>query len=182
MVNGTVTQVTADDLSGLTVIAKYAFYQKERLQSVVLPSGITKIGQGAFEDCDILASVNLPNTVTVIAQTAFRNSRAIQWGDLVLPPNITALTAEVFRNCRLMTSIDVPSGVTTIGQQALSGCQGLTSITLRNPTQVVNLANTNALNNTNNCPIYVPSDLVESYKIETNWATYASRIFAIPTP
>jgi len=37
-----------------------------------------------------------------------------------------------------------------------------------------------ALENTNNCPIYVPSASVNAYKTATNWSTYASRIQAIP--
>ena len=40
--------------------------------------------------------------------------------------------------------------------------------------------NTNALENTNNCPIYVPANLVNTYKSDNNWKTYASRIQAIP--
>jgi len=34
--------------------------------------------------------------------------------------------------------------------------------------------------NTNNCPIYVPSESVETYKAASGWSSYASRIQAIP--
>ena len=33
-----------------------------------------------------------------------------------------------------------------------------------------------ALTNGNNCPIYVPDDAVDTYKMATNWSAYASRI------
>jgi hypothetical protein len=33
--------------------------------------------------------------------------------------------------------------------------------------------------NTNNCPIYVPSASVETYKAATNWSSLESRIQAI---
>ena len=36
-------------------------------------------------------------------------------------------------------------------------------------------------NDTNDCPIYVPSESVEAYKAATNWSYYASRIQAIST-
>jgi hypothetical protein len=35
-------------------------------------------------------------------------------------------------------------------------------------------------NYTNNCPIYVPSASVETYKSASGWSGYASRIQAIP--
>jgi hypothetical protein len=36
-----------------------------------------------------------------------------------------------------------------------------------------------AFNDTNNCPIYVPSESVETYKAASNWSSYASRIQSI---
>jgi hypothetical protein len=36
-----------------------------------------------------------------------------------------------------------------------------------------------AFDNTNNCPIYVPSQSIDTYKSATNWSTYADRIQAI---
>jgi len=38
-----------------------------------------------------------------------------------------------------------------------------------------------AFNDTNNCPIYVPSESVEAYKSASGWSNYASRIQPIPT-
>jgi hypothetical protein len=35
------------------------------------------------------------------------------------------------------------------------------------------------LNNTNNCPIYVPDAAVEAYKTATNWSQYSDRIYPI---
>jgi len=42
------------------------------------------------------------------------------------------------------------------------------------------LANVNAFNSTNDCPIYVPSESVEVYKAADNWSSLSSRIQAIP--
>jgi hypothetical protein len=38
----------------------------------------------------------------------------------------------------------------------------------------------NAFDSTNNCPIYVPAESVNTYKSATNWSTYADRIQAMP--
>jgi hypothetical protein len=58
-------------------------------------------------------------------------------------------------------------------------CSGLTSIIV-NATTPPKLSNSNAFNNTNDCPIYVPSGSVNTYKSASGWSTYASRIQAIP--
>ena len=50
--------------------------------------------------------------------------------------------------------------------------------TLLYPTTPPTLSS-NALDYTNNCPIYVPSASVNAYKSANNWSTYASRIQAI---
>ena len=36
------------------------------------------------------------------------------------------------------------------------------------------------LDNTNDCPIYVPAGSVETYKAASGWSEYANRIQAIP--
>lgn len=33
----------------------------------------------------------------------------------------------------------------------------------------------NALYNTNDCPVYVPDELVETYKADSNWSQYSTR-------
>jgi hypothetical protein len=42
------------------------------------------------------------------------------------------------------------------------------------------LINANAFSDTNNCPIYVPSGSVDTYKAADEWSNVASRIQAIP--
>ena len=59
--------------------------------------------------------------------------------------------------------------VTQTGFAGLNNSQIETMI-IRN-SNVTSLANVAHLTNTLNCTIYVPSDLIESYKIATNWST-----------
>ena len=72
--------------------------------------------------------------------------------------------------------------MSTVGASAFYGCTALASLTLRN-TEVVTLAGATAFTNTPIASgtgyIYVPSDLVDSYKAATNWSTYADQIIAI---
>jgi hypothetical protein len=43
------------------------------------------------------------------------------------------------------------------------------------------LANSNALSNTNDCPIFVPFASVNAYKTAENWSVYADRIQGLPS-
>ena len=112
----------------------------------------TIIGNSAFSGCTNLTSVTIPNSVTSIGGGAFRE-------------------------CTGLTSVTIPNSVTSIVFGAFRYCSGLTSIVIEATTPPA-LGNS-AFNDTNNCPIYVPSESVETYKAASKWSTYASRIQAI---
>ena len=86
---------------------------------------------------------------------------------------ITSFGSNVFDGCTRLSSITIGSGITSIGDYALRDCSGLTRITV-NATTPPTLGS-NALDNTNNCPIYVPCESVASYKLA--WSNYSSRIY-----
>lgn len=147
--------ITLDIPSGTTTIGDYAFYGCDMLTNITIPDSVTTIGKYAFAFCSVLTSINIPSGVTNISQYTFRS-------------------------CSSLTSITIPSGVTSIGTQAFSGCTGLISITVEATTPPT-VSSANAFNNTNDCPIYVPAESVETFKTANNWSSLASRIQAIPT-
>ena len=121
--------------------------------SVEIPNSVVAIGNETFVKCSNLTSVNLPNSVIRINDVSFKS-------------------------CTNLTSITIPSTINYIGTYAFYWCTGLTSVTIQATTPPT-LANTNAFNNTNNCPIYVPAESVDAYKTATNWSSLADRITAI---
>ena len=132
-----------------------AFYGLKNMTSCRLPNNIDKIPSRCFYDCFSLTSITIPYSVTEISYDAFNS-------------------------CSKLKNISIPSNVTSIGNRALRNCSGLTSITVEATTPPT-LAVYNVFDGTNNCPIYVPAQSVDTYKSATNWSTYASRIQAIPT-
>lgn len=127
--------------------------------SITIPNGTTRIRQELFIECADLASVNFPNTLTEIANDAFHY-------------------------CTSLTSITIPSSVTFIGYGAFASCTGLASITveaLSPPTLQPDSSSTTTFDNTNDCPIYVPTERVDVYKQANGWTKYASRIQAMPS-
>lgn len=84
-----------------------------------------------------------------------------------------------FFACTKLTSVTIPNSVTSIENYAFYGCSSLTSITVEATTPPT-IDDSGVFTSTNDCPIYVPAESVDTYKSATNWSSYASRIQAIP--
>lgn len=162
----------------VTSIGFEAFRDCTSLSSIEIPNNITSIGYGAFNNCTSLTSIEIPNNVTSIGLEAFGNCTSLT--SCTISSGITSIGMSTFRYCTSLTSINIPESVIDIGQSAFYYCSSLSSITV-NSTTPPTLTGTDALENTNNCPIYVPSGSVSKYKSATYWSEYASRIQAIPT-
>ena len=92
---------------------------------------------------------------------------------------VTSIGQWSFLGCSNMTACTIGSGVTSIGQYAFYNCSSLVGVTI-NRTSPPSLGNY-AFNGTGNCPLYVPSGSVSTYKSASGWSNYSSRIQAIPT-
>lgn len=76
-----------------------------------------------------------------------------------------------------LTSIVIPASVKKI-YESLRSCRALTSITFLGTTPPK--ADSYSFEDTNDAPIYVPAESVESYKVAPGFSTFADRIQAIP--
>ena len=65
-VDGSLTEITASDLEGISSISHSAFSNCKNLRKVVLPKNITTIGIYAFDWCTNLESVYLPETPPIL--------------------------------------------------------------------------------------------------------------------
>lgn len=149
---------------------------KSTLVTAEIGNCVTSIGHNAFANCSGLTSIDIPNSVTSIGSWAFYNCSGLT--SIGIPSGVTSIDGGTFWGCTSLTSIDIPSGVTSIGVDAFYYCTSLTSITVNATTPPTLVGG--ALDDTNNCPIYVPSGSVNAYKSATNWSGYSSRIQAIP--
>ena len=159
-------------------IGNYAFNNCNGLTSVEIPNSVSWIGNYAFSGCIKLTSVEIPNSVMEIGNSTFSNCSGLT--SVTIPNSVTSISNSAFQNCRGLTSVTIPNSVMEIGNYAFRGCNGLTSITIQATTPPT-LGGTNVFSSTNNCPIYVPAESVDTYKTATNWKSYASRIQPIPT-
>lgn len=168
------TSVSISD--SVTSIVKYAFNNCRNLTSVNIPSGVTVLTDGVFHMCSSLTSITIPSGVTSIGEHTFGYCSSLT--GVTIPNGVTSIGEAAFDRCGSFTSVTIPSGVTYIGHVAFNHCTGLTGITIEAITPPT--MEYVAFDDTNNCPIYVPSESVDAYKTETRWSNYADRIQAIP--
>lgn len=166
--------ITADFPSA-TNIGDYSFYKCPSL-AFVNASSTTNIGVFAFKGCSSLTSANYP-LATTVEQGAFDECSILTSVNL---PLVTAIEPLTFRKCDSLTTINLPV-VTSIGTQAFYS-SGVTSLTLRSDT-ICTLENADAFYFTpieeGTGYIYVPSNLVDSYRVAEGWSIYANQIQAI---
>ena len=168
--------LTSIDIPDSVTSIGSAFAFCSGLTSCTIGSGITSIGNDAFEYCTSLTSIDIPDSVTSIGSQAFLSCNSIT--SCTIGSGITSIGNDAFEYCTSLTSIDIPDSVTSIGGSAFYGCRSLASITV-NATTPPTLVDMSAFGDTDNCPIYVPSASVDTYKSATNWSSYANRIEAI---
>lgn len=123
-----------------------------------------------------LSTASTGTNITSAETSAYKSTAyRVEFGDCFV-----RLQNGAFKGFSHLTEIVLDGNCMYLANEAFNGCSSLSSITLKR-NAVVGMGNTNCLTNTNNCTIYVPSSLVDSYKGYYNWKTYATRIQAIPS-
>jgi hypothetical protein len=197
------------DIPSAQSIGAYAFYFCSKLPSINCPKVtsigqqafsntkiksadfplVTSIGANAFAANSELESVNFP-LLSIINSSSFSSCAKLT---NVTFPSATAIYNNAFSGDAKLVSADFLL-VTRIQTYVFQSCCSLTRVILRSLTMCV-LNNTNAFNycyhihgttdstfNPNGLKdgyIYVPRDLVESYKSATNWSNFATQFRAL---
>ena len=148
----------------------------DNLVSVKIGDCVTSIGSFSFAFCTSLTSIDIPSGVTSIDGYAFYQCTSLT--SINIPSGVTSIGTNAFENCTSLTSCTIGSGITSIGNRSFLDCTSLTSITVEatTPPRLIG----NLFDDTNDCPIYVPSGSVAAYKSASGWSDYSSRIQAIP--
>ena len=178
----------------ITTVGECAFLGCQALTAIDLPN-VIQVKRNAFESCTQLQTINLPK-VTEFDREVLKNS-AIQQADFPLLttmergcfnmaskltsanlPLVTALPDDAFRNSSIRTA-DF-GAVTNINRTAFTDCKSLETLIIRTPSVCVisdiSLALRGSKIASGTGYIYVPDNLVDSYKTATNWVALANQI------
>ena len=190
--NDRVTKIGKGALKGIDNITSVSFpnvttfgvlTNTENLSSNLVSADfpeLTEVGHSMFMKCKKLTSVNIPKA-TKVGQQAFNGAGMLS--KLVLQNCITA-DYRWLNNASALTTLDLYK-TATFGELADAkwyALKALTAFILRGDA-VSTMLNAKALDGTPIADgtgyIYVPRSLVDSYKANTNWSTYAAQFRAL---
>ena len=192
LVNHTLTSLEED---GIGIIGDRALYNNTALTSVNFPNA-TSIGEYAMAGCSALSSVSIPNA-TRINQYAFQNCKDLTSIDLdgvtnignyafsgtgigtLVIPDATSLGTYLCQGYR--TGVVDQHKTVNLSSNRFNSANSLCHLILRSTTMCT--LTTSALTGTAIAAgigwIYVPTNLVATYKAASNWSNYASQIVDI---
>lgn len=154
-----------------TKVPYYCCYGCSSLETVSMPS-VTILKELAFRGCSSLTSISLGD-VEEISASAFFGCSSLS--NRFYFPNLTTIGDYAFYDCISIKSITIGENLTSIGVTTFYRCASLEFMVI-NALTPPSLADTAALLDTNNCPIYVPDASVNAYRTATNWSEFSSRI------
>ena len=166
----------------LTSIGNYAFYGCSGMKLTSLPNSLKTIGNNAFEATSSPIT-SLPDSLTSLGSYCFSNNYYIDIKSV--PAGITVIPSYCFQYCNKLTELTLLGNITKINVYAFDSCTKLSKLVLPNITSVPVLSNKSAFFSTpfnnNSGGIYVPDELVDSFKSASNWSNFAGRIRALST-
>ena len=160
--------------NSVTGIENGTFQNCYSLISITIPNSVTSIGNSVFQSCSSLTSATIPNSVTSTGNSVFRFCSSLT--SATIPNSVTRIESSIFYYCYSLTSATIPSSVTSIRGSAFNSCYSLKKVLIEGDT-VKTLDNNNVFSNVPRSALFfVKDELVESYRVATNWVTYANRI------
>lgn len=179
----------------LTTIGQSAFSNCTSLALTSLPESLTTIGSSAFLNARKLALTHLPSKLTRVEACAFQNCTNLTLTSL--PDGVSSIGNLAFADCANMRLTSLPESLSLLGQQSFLNCPGIQDLTLPinisdlpmyvfkssglrnliiNRTRSVITVKNDALANTPLAAgegyVFVPAEMLESYKADSSWNKY----------
>ena len=138
---------------------------------IILPETIYNIGDSAFYNNQNIQ--NLKATILVTGSNSFRNSALMQGSKEFL--KIREIGGGAMADNTDLISLKLGKDLKSIATFAFVGCSSLEYIEIL-AEEPPSLANPNAFNDTNNCPIRVPIGSLTLYNTNPQWSSLSGRL------
>lgn len=152
LLDNTMTEINN---SIVTTLRTRIFQGATKLVTAVFPA-VTSLGAYAFYQCSNLETVKLPR--------------------------LTSVSTQIFYSCTKLKHADCGQ-LGNLPAQTFNACSALTELILRKTGGICTLSNANAVSNSpigkGTGYVYVPSALVDTYRGNSTWSTYANQFRAI---
>lgn len=172
----TITEYSNDNLR---TVEDYSFIHCRQLKTVNIPNA-TGIQQAAFEMCESMTSINCAN-VTYLEKNAFSQCNMLT--EIYLPKLTSATNASMmFYNCYSLVRAELGS-CDKLAMYAFYGCSAIEAIILRKTDAICTIHKSafysgDAITKGTGY-VYVPAALVDTYRADSVWSTYAAQLRAI---
>lgn len=160
----------------LRIIEGNVFYRCYSLKSINIPNNVSTLSSYSFQDCSSLEKIKLPNNISTIYNDTFSYCKALT--DINIPDNITSIGRQAFYCCYSLIKIFLPSATQSIGNGAFVGCYNIKQFVI-NSNNIITIQADSFSTSMYNIKFYVPDNLVEDYKVATNWVQFADRIYPL---
>ena len=138
--------------------------------SYSLPNNVIRIMGGAFKDCKNIFSITLNNNLAELEEEAFYQCSGLT--SIEIPNNVKSIGWAAFYKCNGIKSIVLGGGTTSIGGFAFGECSNLISMTCKTPNTPTLGENVFYKVNQSSCPLYVPLESVNKYKVAEQWKQF----------
>ncbi len=180
---------------GIWSLGNCTFQGCTSLTIVNFPSTLRNVDMGTFQGCTALKEIHIPANVQNVYSNAFKECTGL----VSVYCAAKSVSNDAFYGCsslkyfigevgleslsslsydRALEVIDFPSTFGGIDSRSLSGLNNLKSLVIRFESVSTETGFGN-FDSHESLTIYVPADLVESYKASSTWASYAEQIKSI---
>lgn len=144
LVDGSITEITAEDLKGITKITDCAFYNRSKLVTLELPETITEVGERVCYNCTAIKNPVLPDSLQKIGSYAFYllSANSGTTFDFLSKVNCETLSYS-FANSKVKK---VSGKFKSIGEYSFNGCSALTEVELQECNEIGSSAFRNCAN------------------------------------
>ena len=166
LLDGSVTEIYSE----VTELGSTALANNPNLITVTLPNAI-KLGYQAISHASSLKNLHIPK-VKYIDNYCFYNTTGLEHIDA---PSSLDIASRAFDGCTALKYVNLHK-TKYIGTNAFYNCSALKTLVV---IIQIDLASTNVFTGTpiesGTGYIYIPRNLIESYKTATNWTAFASQ-------